>query len=298
MAAAAVLLAGMLCAAPAPDKAQKQAEPEAKKKQDWRLAPDGVRYANRQTYELMQMKALSGNLLKNPSFEQGRYWPYNWEPTDRLGTLWIKGGTNGKRCLRIFNNILEGQWLSWNRKVFELVKQAEQKTGGRPQSLPANPVPAPPDRLPTKPPYLDTVAANHGIHYRSDYVRIRPGAIYRFSVDARSDPKGAPMVFIKGFFDQKRKTEQGEVVLKRNAYRAPMTLHGCGKQWQRFARVFHPERSNCRYAIVPVAKYDFDNLRLEIVGHEPIRRQPEAEPEKKEKTPKPELREDEFPVFK
>jgi hypothetical protein len=156
------------------------------------------------------------------------------------------------------------------------------------------------------------VAGLHGIHYRSDYVPLEPGAVYRFSVDARSDG-GTPKVFIKGFVDQRVRTEQGVRVLKRNAYRAPLTLHGCGREWRRFARVFHPARSKSTYrarliqpqylrvelyAYWPPGNYQFDNVRLDIVGYEKVRREaeePEDRPE--DETFVPERTEDGFPVL-
>jgi len=273
----------------------------------WQVAPDGVLYGDRRCYEAWQQKALSPNLIKNHSFEQGRYWPFDWDPTDGLGIFWVPGGSDGKRCVKLYTDVLDEQWVKWNDKVLKIVEEASKRTGGQPQKLPKNPVPDAPHRAPTAPPYYDTVAGLHGIHYRSGMVKVAPGAIYRVSVDARADTHGEPKVFTKGFFRWRG--------LMRNAGRAPMTLYGCGKQWKRFARVFTPAdwKSTLNdkpvspeflqvqlYAYWPVGNYYFDNVRLEIVGYkklEPARkkaRQPAEQPEKKG-TPK--LGEDEFPVF-
>ncbi len=54
-------------------------------------APDGVKYLNRDSCSAMQMKALSGNLVRNGSFEDGRWWPAGWDPCDKLGTFWVRG---------------------------------------------------------------------------------------------------------------------------------------------------------------------------------------------------------------
>ncbi len=279
------------------------------------IAPDGVRFASEAVRDLMKKKPLSGNLIRNASFEKGKYWPEGWDPVDRLGTHWMDGGTHGKRYVRLYTKMLDAQWVLWNEKVLAIVKEARKKTEGKPQTLPKNPLPDPPKPVLSKPPYYDSVGGISGIHYRSDFIPCKPGAIYRFSVDARTDASGGPgpKVFIKGFIDQKRKTEGGAVVvLKRNAYRAPLNLKGCGKAWKRFAREFHPARSKSTfkgkpiqpewlrvelYAYWTVGNYDFDNVRLEIVGHEKIVHKAKPQPPAETKPPR-ELGEDEFPIFK
>ena len=293
--------------------------PEQKEERNWRIAPDGVLYADRMSHDVMQKKVLSANLVSNPSFEQGRYWPRNWEPVDRLGTLWVKGGSQGKRCVKLDTNIQDAQWVAWNSKVIIAVRELSEKTPGGAQSLPTNPLPDPPERQPTAPPYYSTVAGLHGIHYRSDYIRLKPRAIYRFSVDSRCDDvvtggSVARKVFVKGFFDQRMKSETGkEVVLKRNAYRARIDLGQPGDKWKRYAFVFHPARSKSLrkgkpiqpewlqvqlYAYWPPGSAYFDNVRLEIVGYEEL--QPPAPKQGKttQARPEPKLTEDEFPVFK
>ncbi len=262
--------------------------------------------------EALQWKALSSNLLQNPSFEAGRYWPYAWDPVDNLGTFWAKGGTDGERCVRCCTDVLDKQWVEWNDKVILIVREATKRAGGEPQGLSSNPMPPPPLRAPTTPPYYDTVAGLHGIHYRSAFVGIEPGAIYRLSLDARTDA-GTPKVFVKGFIDQTRKTDQGVQVLKRNAYRAEATLYGCSGEWRRFSRVFHPARSKSTYkgrpiqpewlrvelyASWPPGNYYFDNVRLEIIGYEGIQNSPGSQQEpKQQETVPPKRMEGGFPVF-
>jgi hypothetical protein len=279
------------------------------------LAPDGVPYDNESSFDAMQMKALSENLVANGSFEEGRYWPYGWQATDGLTTFWIAGGTDGTRCLRICTDVLEAQWKARFDEVRAAVARAAEEAGGDPQSLPRNPVPPPPERIPTRPPYYDTVAGIHGVHYRSAYIRCEPGAVYRFSVDARTEAEGEPKVFVKGFFDQQMQTREGVQTVRRDAYRAPIFLDPCNGQWRRYARLFHPSRSKTTlggrpvrtewlqvqiYAYWKPGDYHFDNVRLEIVGREepePEREAPEPEEAKKRKEPVPQLGEDEFPVF-
>jgi len=303
--------------------AQELTKPDAKAAETRRaqlLAPDGIPYDNEGSLQATEMKALSANLVSNGSFEAGRYWPFQWQATDGLTTFWIEGGTDGSRCIRIYTDVLEAQWKDREERVRGAVQAAAAKAGGDPQSLPADPVPAPPERIPTNPPYYDTVAALHGVHYRSDYINCLPGAVYRFSIDARTEAEGEPKVFIKGFFDQTVDTRDGPRVIRRDAYQAPIFLNPCDGQWRRYARRLRPWQSKTKlggkplkpqwlqvqiYAYWKPGNYYFDNVRLEIVAME------EPEPETSERPPKqnapkgpeqspktPARQEEEFPVFK
>lgn len=273
------------------------------------VAPDGVRYGDTRCRRVMQKKALSRNLLPNGSFEKGRYWPAGWEPIDRLGTFWVRGGTDGRRCMRLFTNLMDTQWSQWNKKVRRVIEQTSKKTGGTPQQLPSNPLPKPPKRKETSPPYYDTVAGLHGIHYRSARVAVKPGAIYRISIDARTDAGNSePILFVKSFFEF-----QG---IMRNAGRAPLHLYDCNKKWKRYARVFHPAEWTTTvkgkavrpqklevqiYAYWPPGNYYFDNLQLHIVGHQEVpdrgMKGSKADRKKKQKKKKEKLEEGEFPTF-
>jgi len=290
-----------------------QDEPAADPARAELLAPDGVPYDNEESYDVMQMKATSGNLLGNGGFEAGRYWPLGWQATDGLTTFWVTGGTEGKRCLRIYTDVLDAQW----KQHEEAVRRAVAAAGPNPQALPQNPVPPPPQRIETRPPYYDTVAGLHGVHYRSDYIPVVPGAIYRFSIDARTDEqtRGTPRVFIKGFFDQKIQTRDGVQTVRRDAYRAPMILDPCDAQWRRYARLLHPSKSQSTlggkplkpeflqvqiYAYWKPGNYYFDNVRLEIVGMEepePESAKEERPPRRAKEAPASEPGEGEFPVF-
>jgi hypothetical protein len=278
-------------------------QPSAQQEEGF-LGADGVLYDNEQSFKVMQMKPLSGNLLSNGSFERGRYWPYGWWPTDGLSTFWIEGGTDGRRCMRVFTNVDDTQWSEHERHVRATI-DAVVESGRDPQELATNPLPPTPQPLPTHPPYYSTVGGIHGVHYRSEYLQCKPGAIYRFSVDCRNGGKvtagkkdgaevprneggalpaggtGEPRVFIKGFFDHKMKTAKGVETVRRNSYRAPMILDPCSEKWRRYARLLHPTRSTSTldkqrldteylqvqlYAYWPVGNYYFDNVRLEIVG--------------------------------
>jgi hypothetical protein len=277
-----------------------------------------VPYDNAESLRVMRREPLSENLLANGSFERGRYWPSGWQFTDGLTTFWVHGGTDGQRCLRIYTDVLDAQWKRRQEQVRSALSAASREADGDPQSLPDDPRPAVPERIETQPPYYSTVAGLHGIHYRSDYVPVTPRAIYRFSIDARTevaDEPHEPKVFIKGFFDQRIATRDGVQTVRRNAWRAPMTLDPCDRQWRRYAGELHPWRSKSTlggkplkpellqvqiYAYWRPGDYYFDNARLEIVGMD----QPEPEEQHKEKRgPKPAgqpapLDESGFPVFR
>jgi hypothetical protein len=275
------------------------------------LAPDGVPYDNADSFDAMQLKATSANLLPNGSFEAGRYWPYGWDATDGLTTFWAPGGTDGKLCLRIYTDVLDAQWKARDDEV----RRAVALAGPDPQALPQSPVPAPPDRAETHPPYYDTVAGLHGVHYRTGYVPVVPGAIYRFSIDARTDDRteGTPRVFVKGFFDQKMPTRDGVQVVRRDAYQAMMILDPCDSQWRRYVLVFHPSKSKSTLGGKPLkaeflqvqiygywkpGNYYFDNARLEIVGKEEPEEKAAPVPQPAREEPGRPLGEEEFPVFR
>ncbi len=279
-------------------------------------AEDGVRYATREAARIMEREALSDNLLRNGSFEAGRWWPYGWQATDGLTTFWAQGGTRGKRCLRIVTNVLDAQWKQRQREVRAAVAEAQKGVRGDVQSIEEDPRPEPPERLPTKPPYYDTVAGLHGVHYRSAHLTVRPGAVYRFSIDARSEAiegSGEPKVFIKGFFDRKVRTADGVRTVRRNAYRAPMTLDPCDGTWRRYARLFRPWESKSTmdekplkpeylqvqiYAYWRPGDYFFDNARLEIVElREPDRPQETSEERREAEPQEPVPTDDGYPVF-
>ncbi len=280
------------------------------------VAPDGVPYDGEQSQRLMQVKALSPNLLRNGGFERGRYWPAGWQFTDGLTTFWVAGGTEGERCVRIYTDVLDVQWKRHEDEVRRAVEAAMRKHGD-PQSAPQDPRPSPPERVPTQPPFYDTVAGLHGVHYRSDYVPVAPRAVYRFSIDARCEVNGEPhepRVFIKGFFDQQVQTRNGVETVRRNAYRAPMILDPCDKQWRRYARLFHPWRSNSTlageqlraerlqvqiYAYWRPGNYYFDNARLEIVDWEEPETARDKEPQRpmSESRPEAPLSKSGFPVL-
>ncbi len=289
---------------------------EQKRERAQLLAPDGVPYDNESSFDVMAMKPLSGNLLLNGSFEAGRYWPAGWEPTDGLTLFWVPGGTDGKRCMRIYTDVLDAQWKMRFEEVRAAVDAAARRAGGDPQALPKSPIPPAPERIPTTAPYYDTVAGLHGVHYRSHYVKVAPRAVYRFSIDARTEVKGEPKVFVKGFFDQRMKTKDGTQTVRRDAYQAPIFLDPCDGQWRRYARTFHPSRSKSTldkkelkteylqvqiYAYWKPGSYYFDNARLEIVGYETPQEKGEdvtADPPKPRlRRTGPELGEDEFPTF-
>ena len=264
-----------------------------------------------QTAAALQFQSLSKNLIPNHSFERGRWWPYKWEPVDGLGSFWVKGGTDGNRCMKFNTNVLESQWLPHNSSVITNIRKLQEQTHGRAQHRKKNPLPQPPKRKPTSPPYYDTVGGLHGIHYKGPYIPVEPGAIYRVTVDAKVEPKGGAKVFVKGFIDLPYKTREGPRILKRNAYRAPMDLKGLSTEWKRFSRLLHPAHSKSSidakpvqpewlqvqlYSYWPPGTYWWDNVKLEIIGYEKVRG-PDGEIPQETETEDAKGMQDGFPVF-
>jgi hypothetical protein len=241
----------------------------------------------------LTFRTLSANLVKNGHFENGRYWPQDWEPVDRLSCFWEEqGGTLGKRCLRHDTNIINEQGVKWNSKVRALIEELAKK--GDPQKAAKNPLPEPPKPLPTKAPYYDTLAGLEGVIYLCDPMPHRRGAIYRVSLDARTEGGGTPICFVKGYVHYK-----GRV---RNCGRLEFHLTGIGKDWKRFSALVQPEKWKSKFGGKTVhpeflkiqlfsywtpGNYYYDNVRLEIVGWEPYDPTPNPKDLEKEAPPKP-----------
>ena len=216
--------------------------------------------------------------------------------------------------MKFNTDLVEAQWLPFNAKIITGIRKLQERTNWRAQYLDKCPLPTPPDPWPTKAPFYDTVAGLHGIHYKGPYVKCEPGAIYRVTVDCRVDKAGGAKVFTKGFIDQTRQTTEGVQTLKRNAYRAPLSLHGLSTRWHRFSRVLNPARTKSTYGAKPVLpewlqvqlysywppdNYYWDNVKLEIIGYEEIGN-PDAGDDPKEielKMEKLKTMDGDFPVF-
>jgi len=293
----------------------KDGPPKITPKPEWQVKDNGLPYVSARAEGIAKKTALSPNLVPNPSFEKGRYWPYEWEACDKFGVMWARGGTDGKRYIKLDTMIIEAQWLPWNMKVIEEWGKLNERTKGKPQSVPRDPVPTPPNKQPCTAPYYDTVGGLHGVHYKGPFVKAKRGAIYRVMVDARADTVGGPGAFVwfKGFMDETRRMEGGMTTLKRNAYRYQCKLHGLGKQWKRFAWEAHPALSKSTYKNKPTQPdwyqvqlygywgpgiYEFDNVRLDIIGYEEVAHTIANQPKpKKLKTSKPKRDDGGFPVF-
>jgi len=263
----------------------------------------------------LRWKAISGNLVLNSSFEEGKWWPYHWEPTDRLGVFWAEGGTDGKRCIKINTNLVEAQWLPFNAAIITNIRKLEERTNNGAQKLAQCPLPTPPAPGPTTAPYYDTVAGLHGIHYKGPFFRCEPGAIYRVTVDARATTiEGGPgaKIWFKGFVDETLKTTEGVQTIKRELYKREISLNGLGAEWQRFSWVAHVAKSKSTwdgkrvqptwlqpqlYAYWSPGTYWWDNLKVDIIGYEEF----EVRTFEKGVTPvikePPKRMEGDFPVF-
>jgi len=261
-------------------------------------------------------KSITGNLLKNGSFEKGRYWPYGWEPVDKLSSFWeTSGGSHGKRCLRFFTKPEDGQATKWNAKVRALIDELKTKTKGRPQSVSKNPLPPPPQPDFPSNKYA-TVGGIHGTVYLSEPIKLKPGGIYRITFDIKNDTgKGGMIIFVKGYFFYK---QHGRY---RNCGRLQKKLVDATNEWRRVSIIFHPstwtsvfgqEKVRAEhmkiqlYSYWPPGNYYWDNVKLDIIGFEPYEafgNPKDVETKRKPRPPKTpqkgddELKPGEFPVF-
>ena len=177
------------------------------------------------------------NLVKNGGFEKGRISPDNWERMDGFTTFWVDGASPTGKCVKIDTNVLEEQFREW-RKKFDAGAPASEA----------------PERLPTKPPYYDTVGGTCGSHTYSDFIPIRQGITYRVDADVKGRSTNSK-IFVKGyalFYDKEFGGAQ-----RREVYRAPIHLHMQTKEvdWEHFAKVFHPTQP----LILLGFSSDFDN---------------------------------------
>jgi len=184
------------------------------------------------------------NLCVNGDFERGAESPEAWERVDGLCTFYVKNPTHPGKCVLIDTNVLESQYTPWLKKV---------KAGA--------PASRAPKRLPTKPPYYDTVGGTVGAHLYSDPIPIKQGPAYR--LDLEYMPMGGEVkCFIKGYaaFGDPKDPDMREV------FRAQMNLDDdsacldpatAKSKWHHYAMVFHPTQP----LHVMLVKSDFDDGR-------------------------------------
>ncbi|MBS3733408.1 MAG: hypothetical protein KGY99_00580 [Phycisphaerae bacterium] len=112
----------------------------------------------------------------NGGFERGST---GWETPDNLATFIEAGGDDRGNILRLRTDLAREPWLAY-RRALRLGK-----------ADPSDPPTVPRDTS------YGSVAGLEGVHFRSTFIRARPGRRYWLTVD-RKGPKGAK-VFVKGF---------------------------------------------------------------------------------------------------
>jgi hypothetical protein len=200
------------------------------------------------------------NLVKNGDFTAGDKYPAHWDKLDGLTMFWEKDPTRGKKCIRLFTNVSNDQFLL------------------RYDQMKLDPVPPPPKQQLCTPPGYDSVGGNDGVHYFSEYIEIKPGMKYTLSCDCRSDTGGAPKIFIKGYTEQMTEIadEQGKaktVPLRRITYKGDFDFPA-PKEWKTSSFTFSPtgQRDDVQWIKVAIwaywtpQNYWFDNVKVVEAG--------------------------------
>lgn len=168
------------------------------------------------------------NLCVNGDFERGNSSPAAWERVDGLCTFWVEGVSPTGRCVMIDTDVLASQYKGW-RQAFEAGAPASQA----------------PKRLPTRPPYYDTVGGTVGAHLYSEPIPIRQGPAYRIDLDMRGR-SGEVKCFVKGYASfgghdgavEQREVYRAQINLTRSAAGFVESLSR--PEWDHYAMIFHP----------------------------------------------------------
>jgi hypothetical protein len=214
-------------------------------------------------------------LLPNGGFEEGESTPAHWQTVDGLTSFWVDDPDPARgKVLRFDTDVLQSQGYEWWSKIAE---------GASPDDAP--------NKLPTREPKYDTLAAYDGVWFYSDPVPVEPGKQYWLTVDAR----GAEiMVFVLGY-PEKPDTAYGKDalafqghVLDRAGKRDPVRGHkrliqrydwkgqlkaGGSPEWKTYSRrkkPFSPTKHTPQIKYVrvlllpfwPPGVYYVDNVRL------------------------------------
>lgn len=200
------------------------------------------------------------NLVKNPGFEEGDKDPAHWDRCDGLCTFWEKDSQRGGKCIRIYTNVDNNEFLK---------RYDEMKLDNPPPPKPPRPI---------KGAGYDTVGGNDGVHFFSEYIEVKPGMRYSLSADVRSEKGGGPKIFIKGYTEQMTEIadEQGKaktVPLRRITYKGDFDFPS-PKDWKTTTVNFCPtfQRDDVKWIKVsiwaywPPQNYFFDNIKVVEAG--------------------------------
>ena len=114
----------------------------------------------------------------NGDFEKGHK---GWDAPDNVATFLVKGPKGRGKILRVKTNIARDPWIAYRRRL---------RFG---QADPARPPEIAEDNS------MGGVAGLEGVHYRSDWIRAKPGWRYWLLTDGKT--LGGSKIFVKGFIE-------------------------------------------------------------------------------------------------
>jgi len=212
------------------------------------------------TLHPVSAEAKARNLVGNPSFEQGTWYPAHWSKIDGLTSFWIARKDGKGKCLMCDTEVLISQAEPWWKKI---------RSGAATAREAPKPIPVKPNQI------YSTVGGLDGVQIYSDFIPVKPKMRYRLSVDIKARWAGIffPKAFVKAYADR---TDEF-TTQKRELYRAYLALRTKtqGKQWETFSRTFNPTL-DCPevkymhvmlYSYWPLGKYYWDNV---VIAEEAI----------------------------
>jgi len=200
-------------------------------------------------------EAQARNLVKNPSFEDGTWFPTAWSKVDGLTTFWVERDDGKGRCIMHDTDVLTSQAYPW----WEKIKEGKATAKDAPKKLPVS-----------QSQIYATVGAWEGVQYYSDLIPVKPKMRYRISVDIKAAWGGIffPKAWVKGYGE---KTD-AFTTQKRELYNAYLALRTetKGKEWETFTRTFNPTLKTpdvrwmgvMLYSYWPLGKYYWDNVTI------------------------------------
>jgi hypothetical protein len=198
-------------------------------------------------------EAKAKNLVKNPSFEDGTWFPTGWAKVDGLTSFWVPRDDGKGKCIVHDTEVLTSQAYPW----WEKMKKGEVTAKDAPKKLPVGPGEI-----------YATVGGWEGVQYYSDLIPVKPKMRYRITVDIKANWGGIffPKAWVKGYGD---KTD-AFTTQKRELYNAYLALRTetKGKEWETFTRTFNPTLTTpdvkwmgvMLYSYWPLGKYYWDNV--------------------------------------
>lgn len=193
------------------------------------------------------------NLVKNPSFEEGTWFPAGWSRVDGLTSFWVERDDGKGKCILHDTEVLASQAYPW----WEKIKKGQATASDAPKKLPVGP-----DQI------YATVGGLEGVQYYSDLIPVKPKMRYRISVDIKGAWGGIffPKAWVKGYGER----TDAFTTQKRELYNAYLALRTetKGREWETFTRTFNPTLRTPEvkwmavmlYSYWPLGKYYWDNV--------------------------------------